>query len=252
VAEAVVDLAPGREAIAPGGALHAEVERAEPASTRGFDGAKAAMGCIKLDNALTAEGGRARFEAVSGAWWDAKHLTNMRVLALAYLALLEDIRTADVGASGVQVPKEVLDPAVALRAGMCSVIEYVCHNNQKVLDQVADIRKGSGHLELISDLGRLARLYREHHLTLSRDQIRYRAEDAQAAQDAAGRIRAALTGAGVSDRTVLRQRAARVFGLLRRSYEEVAAAGRFLWRHEAGKTRFPPLRVLALQSSRRA
>jgi hypothetical protein len=246
MAEESIDLTPGLEAIEPGGVLHEAVEQAEPASMRGVDGSKAAMKTIKLDNGITVEGRRPKFEAFSGDWWDAKHLRHMRVLALAYLALQEDIRTAEVGLDGVQVPKDVLDPAVKLREGMCTVLEYVCHNNQKVLDQVADIRKGSGYLDLISDLGRLARLYREHHITLSRDQVRYQAEDAQGAQDAAGRIRAELTKAGVPDRTVLRERAARVFGLLQFAYEEVAAAGRFLWRHEDGETRFPPLRVLML------
>lgn len=246
MAEEAIDLTPGREAIDLGGELHDAVEQAEASSTRGYEGVKVAMGTIKLDNGVTAEGRRETFEAFSGAWWDAKHLRHMRVLALAYLALQEDIRTAEVGVDGVQVPEDVLDPAVKLRERMCKVLEYVCHDNQKVLEQVADIRKGSGYLDLISDLGRLARLFRENHITLSRDQIQYRAEDAQAAQDAAGRIRAELTKAGVPDRTVLRERAARVFGLLRFAYEEVAAAGRFLWRHEDGDTRFPPLRVLAL------
>jgi len=246
MAEEPLDLAPGRAAIAPGGVLHEALEQAEVASTRGFDGTRAAMAALKLGNGIEAEGRQPQLEAFDGPWWDVKHLHQLRVSALAYLALMEDIRSAEVGIDGLQVPKDVLEPAVKLRGTMCEVLSYVCGDNPKVMDQVDDIRKGAGYLDLISDLGRLAKLYRAHHLTLSRDQIRYRAEDAQAANTAAGLVRAELTKAGVPDRTVLRETAGRVFGLLRTSYEEVAAAGRFLWRHSDGETRFPALRTLAL------
>lgn len=158
-------------------------------------------------------------------------------------AALKDAKALREG-EGARLPRELVEEATALRLRMLSVAEYNLGDDPDVAKRLADIRAGVGYLDLAEDLNRLGMLYQANASTLARDQHKYRAEDGARAFALDAEIVAHLDAerrAGVAHWT---EQAQRLATLLRATYDDVAATGRWLLRHlpaEALQRRFPSL-----------
>jgi hypothetical protein len=190
---------------------------------------------------------RAEFESLPARRFDPLHIWRLEQAALAswYVSLL--VRTASALSTGAKLPEELLTGGTELRQLMIKVILYMVGHVKGISTQVDDIRTGKGHIDLADDLMRLADLYDEHALALAADQTHYRPEDAVKARKIAQAILMVLGDGRASDTAYWADYQARAWSLLVNTYEEVAAAGRWLFRHENGDALFPSLYTVGRQ-----
>ena len=160
--------------------------------------------------------------------------------------------------SRATLPTELLDAATELRRDMLRVLEFRLGDDAEVAARLDFIRRGTGHQDLADDLVRLGGLYHTHKNTLSGMPRPYQSTDADRASKLAAQILMTLglqpalekTGAGAKatghDNLDWGDLQARAATLLEQSYDEVAAAGRYLCRHKPDlAARFAPLGSVA-------
>ena len=160
--------------------------------------------------------------------------------------------------SRATLPTELLDAATELRRDMLRVLEFRLGDDAEVAARLDFIRRGTGHQDLADDLVRLGGLYHTHKNTLSGMPRPYQPTDADRASKLAAQILMTLglqpalekTGAGAKatghDNLDWGDLQARAATLLEQSYDEVAAAGRYLCRHKPDlAARFAPLGSVA-------
>lgn len=97
---------------------------------------------------------------------------------------------------------------------------------------------------------RLADLYEAHATALAADGVHYRAEDPVTARKLGHGIFQVLGDGRQSDQSYWAKYQARAWTFLLATYDEVAAAGRWLFRHENGDARFPSLYTIGRQPRR--
>jgi hypothetical protein len=190
----------------------------------------------------------ARFSKLPHDEFDITALDDLDKAALAaWYARLDAMATAATP-SDVKLPAELVVEATELRAKLSRMLEYYLGDDAKVAAELAFIRSGTGHQDLINDLTRLAQLHRDHRQTLARDSKYFRAEDATHADELARAMFETIssTQSSAKERTEL---AARAWTLLRDRYDEVASAGRWLLRNEGGEDIFPKLTSIGRSGS---
>lgn len=192
----------------------------------------------------------ARFSTLPSNEFDIQHVFRLEPAALAtwYASLM--LRSASL-TEGVKIPESVVADATAIKHIMLKVLEYNLGHDDTLSTELADIRHGNGYVDLASDLVRLAGLYRAHAAELATDVRHYQAD----AADTAGRLAQAIHQVlGDGRDTSVRywnSYMPRAWSFLVSTYEEVAAAGRWLFRHEGGEERFPSLYTIGRQRRRR-
>jgi hypothetical protein len=206
-----------------------------------LDVAAAAVAVVPIARFAASEAARARFASIPPALFDVRLVDELEGLARA----ARYARTAHASALAAKpgearVPVEVQAEAAEVRARMLRLVSYWFDEDATLGPVVADIRRGTGYMDLGQDLNRLARIYRGQADTVRRDALNYRDDDAARADALAERIFDAL---GLQPKTRLdtADTLARAWTLLRRTYDEVAATGRWLYRDEGGEALFPPL-----------
>lgn len=124
---------------------------------------------------------------------------------------------------------------------MLKLCEY--HFGDQPVDgaEIADIRLGTGHIDLALDLSRLAKLYQKHKNVIKKDPKHYVASDANDARTHSGEILRLLGEARNENARTWADMVARAWLLLLDVYGEVSGAGRWLFRHDEPETRFPSL-----------
>jgi len=156
--------------------------------------------------------------------------------ALWFAALA--FRDASATSSDALVPVDVVARATALRTTMLKVLTHQFDETTAVGLVLADIRSGTGHADLASDLTRLAQLYVKHAKVLANDHRFYAAADAAKARTLATEILESLgldRGTGPADDMYA------AFTVLSNAYADVQAAALFLFRNENGQARYPSL-----------
>ena len=159
-----------------------------------------------------------------------------------------------VAATGVKVDLALVTAATELRERMLKTADYNLGDREAVAREIADIRSGTGYLDLANDCVRLAALFRAHKAELAADKRHYDADDAKNADALAVRIRAEYRAAA-NRGEVFADLRPRAFTELTRLFNEVRAAALFVFRDDPAVTdEFPPLRsaVIALAPARRA
>ena len=191
---------------------------------------------------------RARYAALPATEFDHSALADLEPAAQAALWAQAQLAAADAGAPGGRLPVDLIDQATELRQLMLTVCEYHFRDDAPLAQQIADIRSGSGYLDLAEDLQRLGALYRSERDTLKQDLRFYKAEDAATALKLSQRITSELRFQSSQD---ARQVAWRTWALLLELYEEVARGGRFLLR-QAGDAAFPTIITAGRAAARRS
>ena len=193
---------------------------------------------------------RARFAALPAEEFDIGHVDRLESAALATWHASLSLRRATVQSSGAQVPEDVSAEAVATKQRMMRVLAYHLGDNDEVVEQLADIRSGAGHLDLATDLMRLAELYEAHAETLAADTRHYRATDRDGARSLAMAIHQALGDGLDNERDEWAEYRARAWTFLVNTYEEVSALGRWIYRHDDAERLFPSLYTIGRQRRR--
>src|SRR5690606_8178363 len=130
-------------------------------------------------------------------------------------------------------------------------LDYYLDEDRAGQDELAAIRQGKGYMNLANGLIRLARLYELHADALARDGHRYRAADRDDASRVAHAIMRQLGEGRIDDAARWSDYVRRAWTLLARIYEQVSAAGRFLFRDENADALFPSLVTVCRARGRR-
>ncbi|MFO0618096.1 MAG: hypothetical protein U0414_36225 [Polyangiaceae bacterium] len=150
----------------------------------------------------------------------------LRTLAQALFYVETRARTKAATASNVQVSVALVNEGVELRERMLRVLGYWFQDDPTMAAELANIRIGSGYMDLASDLARLATHYTQHLAVISQDKKHYNANDHIRARGIAKEIFAALQGATDNAIVDLRNRA---FTKLLQVYSRLKAAGEFIF-----------------------
>ncbi|MEP7125935.1 MAG: hypothetical protein ABJE95_33695 [Byssovorax sp.] len=183
----------------------------------------------------------ARFASLPSKEFD---LANVDVLAKAAWAARHArlMATAAIDAmSEAKLPASLVKNASETEGRM----QECCEHNLKGIDdaarELARLRPGSSYRDLAGDLEGYAALYDEYEDKVKLDGNYYRATDAALAREQAAQM-LHLLGVGLSPEAAqLVEAAQRAWTLLLTVYEEVAAGGRFLLRHDEPEKTFPSL-----------
>ena len=183
---------------------------------------------------------RARFLRLPKEELDPRLLDDLALFGRAALTAHQRRAGAAAQKTEARVPYALVEEGSALRRRMLRLVTYYFEDHAEHGPEIAAIRAGSGHLDLASDLDRLAALCAAEAKVLAADTRDHRPTDARDARACAGRIREAL---GEDDEDAATDTWMRAFTLLAQTYDEVAATGRWLLRRDpkAAAALFPAL-----------
>jgi hypothetical protein len=143
--------------------------------------------------------------------------------------------------SEAQLPVSLLEPALECRARMRKALEYNLEGDVQADTILAQLRLGTGHLDLANDLLGYADLYRRYNNDVVDDRKNYRDGDEALARKLADDITTALGVTGTPDQAIWKGHQSRAFVLLQKHYEEAVRLGRFLYFYEGAEELFPSL-----------
>ncbi len=193
---------------------------------------------------------KAEFESLPLRRFDIQHVDRLERAALATWYTVLMLRRASVLSTGAKLPEELLAEGGALKQRMFKVVEYMLGHLKAIATELADIRGGKGYVDLAEDLMQLADLFEANATALAEDRAHYRVEDAVNAKKIAHGILLVLGDGRASDARYWTDYQALAWTLLVTTYEEVSAAGQWLFRHENGESRFPSLYAVGRQPRR--
>ncbi len=125
---------------------------------------------------------------------------------------------------------------------MQTVCEYHLSDDREMKPLLDLLRPGTGHRDLARDLNGYAKIYEARHAVVSADTKHYRPGDAARAKELAMQIFEALSDAMSHDAREAYSAHVRSWTLAFRRYEEVRAAGLWLFRADPARDElFPSL-----------
>lgn len=208
------------------------------------DAKLAALAALSVADRLQAPEMRARFLRLPKEELEPAHLDDLRDAAWAAWHAKSQVDAALAAPGETPLPPATVESGLALKDRMTRVLRYYFAGDAEVEKVLAPIGRRKTNAELPGDLAKLARLYRERKTTIEADTRHYQAADAdeadgiaaQATQGTAAR-RAQIEGKG-------QELVSRTFTLLLQIYEEIRAAGLYLFRRENASEMFPSLTSL--------
>lgn len=186
---------------------------------------------------------RARFAGLPAQEFDIGHVDRLEPAALAVWHTCTELLSAAARSSGRRIPATMHAEAAAVKQRMHEVLTYHLEHLSEVLTQLEAMGAGPGsdYLRLAESLLELADLYRRYELELAGDVTRYRPSDRELAGRLAHAIHYLLGEPARPEVVAWTRHRARAWSLLVETYEEVRAAGRWLFRHENGEELFASL-----------
>ena len=152
-----------------------------------------------------------------------------------------ETRASKSTVSEAKLGADLVANGTGLRGRMLRLVEYYLGDDPDTGPEVAAIRSETGYVDLASDLMRLARLYEEHKEIIRTDAKLYRETDAGEANEVSAKIMRALSEGGKEDYKNWLNLRARAWTLLHESYDEVRAAGLFIYRNDPLRVKFPSI-----------
>lgn len=200
-----------------------------------IDLSQAAMAGLVLVDRAREDGRAERIAMLAPEFIEVDLIDKLETVCLAAQYIVDNAATEEATTATVMVDPVLFDRATAVKNRMIKCITYILEGTQSVEDEVADIKLGSGYMDLAQDLTRLAVIYAKYAKVLAKDPKNYRAEDlAQARADATevrAQYRASKTKAAEWER--LRPKA---YVEIQRLYNEVRDTVRFAYRHRPDVT----------------
>ena len=193
---------------------------------------------------LVREGLRSRFAALPSDLFDIVHFDRLETVAAAAWYAQVQLDSAMATTTEAKVPLSLLQESGDTKERMMKVVEYhLAHRSETLGREIANIRSGTGHADLASDLSRLRILYVEQRdfLPQSGSDPHYLPEDAESAGRLSSRILAELAAARTKAQEEAQTLAIRAWTLLVTTFDEVADAGRLVLKREGGADLFQSL-----------
>jgi hypothetical protein len=204
----------------------------------------AALYAYGVARRLVRDGLRPRFAALPSDLFDIIHFDRLETVAAAAWYAQVQLDSAMATTTEAKVPLSLLQESSETKDRMLKVVEYhLTHRSETLGREIADIRSGTGHADMASDLSRLRILYVEQRAFLPQTggDPHYRPEDAESAGRLSSAILAELAAARTKAQEEAQALAARAWTLLVTTYDEVADAGRLILKREGGADLFPSL-----------
>ena len=205
------------------------------------DRQKAAVAALGVTRFCNQPENRARFDALPASDFNHAVLDSLEGESLACWHCTVKLKSASATTQTVKLPLELLQTAMELKKPMLLCTGYFLQNDAVAMKEVNDIRKGTGHLDLATDLSRLAILYRAHNDLLKVDPVHYQPTQADNADRLSQEILAELARAQGEEVARWNKRTRQAFTLVVEDYDEVAEAGRWIFRKDGGDKLFPSL-----------
>ncbi|MFO0588015.1 MAG: hypothetical protein U0441_10770 [Polyangiaceae bacterium] len=202
---------------------------------------EASIRALAVAELLAQEEPRARFALLHPQLFNPDHLARLRPLALAVGHAHVELQTARAQSTEALLPAPLVAEVTAVRSRMIGRAKYVFQFDPALSAEVQSINLGNSYRDYASHLVRLANLYRDHPNEVSGDKLLYRATDEVDARHLAARITRELGKSQSLADQKWSDLAARAWTLLRPCYDEIYAAGHFLYRSEDPESKFPTL-----------
>jgi hypothetical protein len=190
---------------------------------------------------------RVRFAGLPAGEFDQQQVERLETVSLAAWHVTVSRNSATVQSSGTKISESDIEAGMLLKQRMIKVIEYHVGHLGEVSTELTSIREGTGYLDMANDLMRLGTLYQRYIAEISADTRHYRAEDREDAGRLAHSVHQVLGDGRDTDARYWNGYLPRAWSLLVDTYDEVSAAGRWLYRHENGEMRFPSLYAIGRQ-----
>lgn len=184
----------------------------------------------------------ARFARLPAEELDPKVVTGLGSACFATLYALAEARAAGALETEAKIPAETIAEASAVEGRMQALCEYHLGEDPEIKPELDRLRPGAGHRDLANDLLGYARICELRADVVKADQRHYRAGDAARARELAGVMIQAFSAAMTPKARAAHDLYARAWTLLQRRYDEVRAAGLWLFRADPARDeRFPSL-----------
>ena len=185
---------------------------------------------------------KARFARLPEEEFDMACVTGLETACFATLYALAEARAAGALESNARIAPQIAAEAAEVEARMQALCEYQLQDDPEIGPLLDRLRPGNGHRDLANDLLGYARIYDLRAAVVKGDQKHYRATDAARARELAGLYIQAFSAAMTPRARAAYDSYARAWALLRRRYDEVRAAGLWLFRADPTRDeRFPSL-----------
>ncbi|MFO0611890.1 MAG: hypothetical protein U0414_04830 [Polyangiaceae bacterium] len=211
-----------------------------------FDAYYTAVVAMDLVDLIESARHKSNFDKLPDEVMGEARTAYLRDLAQALLFLESRSRSSIATSTDVRVDAELFAEGVALRERMIRVLTYHFEGNPSMRAELANIRSGTGYVDLASDLMRLATHYSAHRAILAKDTTQYDIKDENRARGVSKEIMTAMRSGPDSGIADLRNRcwtkALRVYTKLRLGAEIL------YFDNPTEFAAFPPMRqaVLAL------
>jgi hypothetical protein len=183
---------------------------------------------------------RRLFELLPEKLFDIEHLNRLPDLGWCAWHAQNEFLTALSTSTKAKVPIDLVERSSERRNRMFRVVDYYLGNDPVDGPEVASIRAGTGYKDTANDLVRLAKLYTLREARIRRDTENYLDTDAADARSDSTEIMRHLNTTG-SEAARWADTKLRAWTLLRICYDEVAASGRYIFRHDSRQEKFPSL-----------
>ncbi len=205
------------------------------------DAQEAAIIALSVARFLAEPEPSARFALLDAKIFDPAHLGDLATIALTVSHAYVELQSARAQTTEAKLPVALVDAATEVKERMLECVEYLFKRHAVLSREVASIRLGTGYRDLASDLIRLARVYEDNKATVEKDPLNYRSTDAAEARTHAHKILSTLGEAQSAEEKRCVAALTRAWTLLRITYDDVQAAGLFLYRREEPEEKFPSL-----------
>jgi hypothetical protein len=215
------------------------------------DAQDSAIAALNLVSVARTPARMARLALLPEALFAKDNLAQLELAAWATWYAHTQVLSGQAAANGARVEAALFESAGQHLAKLLKLLEYHVGSIPDVAAELADIRSGSGYQDRASDLMRAAILWERWRAELEGDKRLFDAGDGQKAKALAEAIVTALRaslGTNLAEQADLRNRA---WSLLSRLYNEVRAAGLFVFRNDPAELEhFAPMRQVVTSRSR--
>jgi hypothetical protein len=246
---AVENSSENRQAFVDTRKLRDALDRGQVFAPRGVEPEKVATFGLDVDRMCQKAAVRERFGSLGPKAFDISILDQLGPTAKAVIHSRIALREQTAVTNDAKLPLDLAEKAFKVREAMLDLAAYHLKSDPPGAARVADIRLGTGYFDLARDLERLANLYEEKRPILSKDPY-FDAGHIQQARELVKQIRAELGAGEATRQNEALDDASRAWTVFVQTYEEIAAAGRFLWRKEGGDEMFPSLFAFKVSRSR--
>jgi hypothetical protein len=191
-------------------------------ATRSCNAERSALHVLGVAKTIESNGLTSQFAAIGV--FDMQHLHRLRPLAWATWYCATCLSSATAVDSRQRVCKETLGRARARRRRMLRLLKHHLGHDGVMARQLADIRRGTGYLDLAADLARLVGLYEKHEPLLSRDPTHYDPSDLSGAREDVRAVIAELAATHPDRVAHWRDQLDRAFTALLEAYNQVRHA----------------------------